>query len=182
MPFLGIKYSFVLANAAAAASRRRDLPLSLYLEPSMVLSLAVGIQLPSSKLKDTRLNMAISLFRALEGVWLLRWSVFSSSSVPTLDKITSGFWSLSERLIVSLKMEMCFPQAGLHVTISSELMCKNEHTYQIQVGFAPVNKTRPEHEGSTQLPCFTTLLSNTIAIIILDLGWITAGQASLLIR
>jgi len=77
---------------------------------------------------------------------------------------------------------MYFPQAGLIAVISSERTGKNEHAYQIQVGFAVVNETRPEHEGSTQLPCFITILSNTIAITILDLGWITAGQASLLMR
>jgi hypothetical protein len=85
-------------------------------------------------------------------------------------------------LVVSLRTEMYFPQTGLIVAISSERTGKNEHTYQIQVGFAVVNETLPEHEGSTQLPCSITILSNTIAITILDLGWITAGQASLLMR
>jgi hypothetical protein len=85
-------------------------------------------------------------------------------------------------LVVSLRTEIYFPQTGLIVAISSERTGKNKHTYQIQVGFAVVNETRPEHEGSTQLPCFITILSNTIAITILVLGWITAGQASLLMR
>jgi hypothetical protein len=122
------------------------------------------------------------LSRVLEGVSLLRCSVLSSSSGPTLDRITSGFWSFSERLVVSLRTEIYFPQTGLIVAINSERTGKNKHTYQIQVGFAVVNETRPEHEGSTQLPCVITILSNTIAITILDLGWITAGQASLLMR
>jgi hypothetical protein len=84
-----------------------------------------------------------------------------------------------------LRTEMYFPQTGLIVAISSERTGKSEYTYQIQVGFAVVNETRPEHEGSTQLPCLITILhqlSNTIAITILVLGWITAGQASLLMR
>lgn len=148
----------------------------------MVVFPAVACQLSAFKVNVTRLNTVISSSRALEGVSLLRCSVLSSSSGPTLDKLTSGFWLFSERLVVSLRTEIYFPQAGLNVKISSELTGKNEHTYQIQVGFEVVNETRPEHEGSTQLPCLATILSNTIAITILDFGWITAGQASLLMR
>jgi hypothetical protein len=43
------------------------------------------------------------------------------------------------------------------------------------------NETRPEHEGSAHLPSLTNLLFEIMAIMILDLGWITARQASLLI-
>jgi hypothetical protein len=151
----------------------------------MMFSLAVACELTAFKSNYTRLNTVISSSKALEGVPLWRCSVtsaLSSSSGPSLDKITSGFWSFSERLVVSSKTEMYFPQVGLHAIISSERTCKKEHTYQLQVGFAAVNKTRPEHDGSTQLPCFTTMLSNTMAITNLDLGWITADQASLVTR
>ena len=43
------------------------------------------------------------------------------------------------------------------------------------------NETRPEHEGSVHLPSLTNLLFEIMAIMILDLGWITARHASLLI-
>jgi hypothetical protein len=133
MPFFGTKYSFVLANAA------KRLLIFLSLEPAMMFSLAVACELTAFKSNYTRLNTVISSSKALEGVPLWRCSVtsaLSSSSGPSLDKITSGFWSFSERLVVSSKTEMYFPQVGLHAIISSERTCKKEHTYQLQVGFA----------------------------------------------
>jgi hypothetical protein len=49
----------------------------------------------------------------------------------------------------------------------------------MQVGFAIVNDTSPEHEGSAHFPSFTTLLFKiNIAIVIFVLGWMTARQVS----